>query len=104
MVIHDIDVFRAVYRPSEDDPPLIVHADAVQARQVTPLRLEPIGGGRTQVTEHVSIVQHVELPHDDAGDPTPAFTARAPSIEEEVGRFPPAEGPDRHGFVYPIEV
>jgi hypothetical protein len=49
-------------------------------------------------------MQHVELPHDDAGDPNPTLTSRASSIEEEVGHFPSAEGPNRHIFVYPIEV
>jgi hypothetical protein len=41
---------------------------------------------------------------DDSGHPGPPLVSRASSIEEEVGHFPPPEGPDRHAVLYLAEV
>ena len=100
MIVDDVDCFGPFRRPSEHDAPLIVHPDAVLSCQLAPQRLQAVGRWRTQITERVGVMEHIELPPDDGGDLPPSFAPWPPSVEEEVGHGTTAEGPNRHGRVY----
>ena len=61
MIVDDVDLIRSISGPSEDDPPLVVHADAVPTLQVTAERLESVPRWREQIRQRAGVVEHVEL-------------------------------------------
>jgi hypothetical protein len=61
MIVDYLHVFRARIGPSEHDPPLIVDADRVLARQVALERFEAVAGRRIQGLEKVGGVHLIEI-------------------------------------------
>lgn len=54
--------------PAEDDPPLLVDADAVVPAPAPAKNLQPIARRRSEIQEGVRSVEHVELSDRDAHD------------------------------------
>jgi hypothetical protein len=61
MVIGNPDLMRFRGVPAENNPPLIVDADAVKAPKIATQRLKAITWRNTQILEHLGGVEHVQL-------------------------------------------
>ena len=96
MVVADVDVDRTGRPPPEDDPPLIVDADAMEPCQVASEGLEPVPRRRRKVAQCSRIVQHVQLSGDDARNLHPPDSLRDSPFHEEAFHDEAGEALDRH--------
>src|SRR5947209_4906716 len=101
VVVDHVDVLGPLVSPSEDHAPLIVHADAVEPREVTLQCFQPIRWGRPKVVESLRIVKHIQLSRHDLGYLCPSFAPRVSAFVEEVLDFTTAEASERHVRLYP---
>ena len=74
----------------KDDP------DAVKAREVTFQGFESVSGRRSEVSQFVGIVQHVQFPRGDLRDPDPADTFWYRATDKEPLNRTASEALDRH--------
>jgi len=84
VVVADVDVARTGARPAEDDPPLIVDPDAMEAGQIASQGLEPVARRRREIAQGACVVEHVELSCCDARDVGPPDSLRQSPIREEA--------------------
>jgi hypothetical protein len=61
MVIDNPYLMRFRGLPAENNPPLIVEADAVKAPKIATQSLKAITWRRTQILKHLGGVEHVQL-------------------------------------------
>jgi hypothetical protein len=92
VVIDELNVSSLVFDPAKDEPPLIVHSDAVES--VPPIaakKLQSVAGGRPKVAERMSGVQEVELSHGclHNGRWIVPYTRRPSSVENIGGSAVP---------------
>ena len=62
MVVHDLDVLRAVVGPAEAEAPLVVDPDAVKAGPVAAQGLQAVAWRVAQVDQVPGRFQHFQLP------------------------------------------
>lgn len=89
MVIDDGDFGGTGVGPSEDDAPLVIDADGVEAREAALEGFEAIAGRDGHVGEFPRLVELDELAkgHSDKSTPSTAFLGG-----EETFGFPASEG------------
>lgn len=68
MVVHDGHLGGAVLRPSEDDPPLLVDADRMEAGQLAFQGLQAVAGRHGQIGELPGPVHLDQLAQGHPGD------------------------------------
>jgi hypothetical protein len=61
VVVDDADVVRVTVPPGEDDAPLLVHPDGMEAGEVTGEEFEAVARRDSEVVQRDSSVQGVEL-------------------------------------------
>ena len=61
VVVDDSYVVRVALGPAEEDSPLVVDSDAVEAAPLPPERLEPVARRRAKIVDGTSRIEHVEL-------------------------------------------
>ena len=91
MVIDELNVSSLVFDPAKDEPPLIVHSDAVESVPIAAKKLQSVAGGRPKVAERMSGVQEVELSHGclHNGRRIAPYTRRPSSVENIGGSAVP---------------
>ena len=99
MVVHNLDLMRAVVAPDEDQAPLPVDPDGVLAGAVAAQGLQPVAGRDAQVVQPLRRIQHRQLATRGLGQ-VPRHAARQAALEDERGRFV-AEAPD-HADTYRV--
>ena len=88
MIIRQFDFMGRIFMPAEDNPPLVVHADAVPTRQPAFERLKSVRRGDAQVIDVRRVVQLVQLAPKHGMQclgnpaPTPARTREVEGIED----------------------
>ena len=89
--------------PPEDDPPLVVDANAVKPAKIAPKGLEPVTRRGAKVEEASDGVEHIELAKSDCND-VGWEAANPPGLEPvvQVGGRPVAEGRDQRKKRLPI--
>ena len=97
VVVDELDALRASVSPDEDESPLVVDSDAVEALKVSSESLEPVSWRRAQIEELVGCVDHVELP---LGGPyeaglEPGDSSGGQTVEDVLGE--PVTEADDHG-------
>src|SRR5262245_49896290 len=100
VVVRDPYLNNALVRPREDDAPLVVDSDAVEARQTTLQRLQAVSGRAVQVREVARIFQHVELPPHHASHQEPCQAFPRPAVCEELRRRLVAERSNSQCRIY----
>lgn len=93
MLVDDLDVGRAGWRPGEAEPELVVDLDGILALAIAFQSLQAVGGRRSQVLQRHGGVQHVELAERDRGDVAERL---ALACLEQSLRFAGSERLDRH--------
>jgi hypothetical protein len=68
MVIDNFYVFRALLRPAETYPVLIVHANAIPPYPGTLQRLQPVSWGCAKIFQSLSRIQLLQLTKRDRGN------------------------------------
>jgi hypothetical protein len=93
---------RPFDRPTEDDAPLVVHADGVPTTKIAAQRLQAVSRGGPKVDQVLSGVQHVELAYGNSEDVRwkPTGTPSCATVKEFLC-VPVAEGED-HTLILPI--
>jgi hypothetical protein len=61
VIIDDLNFACIGSFPSEDNPPLPIDSDAMEARKIPAQRLEAVTGRRPKVLEIPGRIEHVEL-------------------------------------------
>jgi hypothetical protein len=61
VIVDDFNVLRPGSRPSEDDSPLLVDADAVAASTIAFELLEPIAWWDSEISDDISSIENQEL-------------------------------------------
>src|SRR5262245_40907123 len=102
VIVDDSYACRAVRRPFEDDPPLIVYSNAVHSLQSASQRLKPIAGRVAQIRQRSSVAQHVELAFDYRTKCCPSDSSGDPSGDEESLSGLVCERSDRHRWNIPL--
>jgi hypothetical protein len=68
VVVNDLDLLWAGFRPDEAEPELVVDADAVLAMAVSPERLQAIAWWDLQIVEAAGGIQDGELAKSHASE------------------------------------
>ena len=85
MVVNDLNLCRACFRPPEADSELIVDTDTVLTRALAPQVLEPVPGRYTKVLDCLGGIQRFKLPYRHAPQlprKSLASCARGPTVED----------------------
>lgn len=96
VVVGDSNSFCGAIDPPKYDPPLLVDADRVMARQVAGQRLQPVARRRREVLEVVRLQRHlIQLPSCNSRDRCrkPTSPRRSLAVIEVLGRLV-TEAPD----------
>ena len=96
VIVHDLDVLRALRRPDETEAKLIVDANAVLTHSVRGQRLQPIAGRYSKKVQRRSRVQLHQFAPRDRLDVGKSLDANPVEQRFGVGAF---EGPDRHACI-----
>ena len=96
MVVDDIHIFRSKARPAKHYTPLIVHSDAVKSAPAAFQGFQPVSGWRSEVSQFVCVVDHVQFAGNDAGNIVPAEAGTGPSSLEERLDGLIGKAPNRH--------
>ena len=93
MVIHNLNILRPLRRPYKTNPKLVIDTDTVLTGTITLQCFEPIARRDTQVFQHTSEFQLLQLAPRDCFN-----VVEAPDTQslKEVLRINAFEGQDRH--------
>jgi hypothetical protein len=61
VIVHDLNVLRAIHRPTKYDPPLVIDPDRMLPAPITLERLETISRWGCQIPDVGSVVQQDQL-------------------------------------------
>src|SRR6266511_4507902 len=89
VIVDYLHVFRTRIGPSKYDPPLIVDADRVLARQVALERFKAVAGRRAQGLEKVGGVHHDQFSAGYLGEICREPFRGRPALKDLFGEFPP---------------
>jgi hypothetical protein len=65
VIVNQSNFVRLRVRPTKDDPPLLVDADAVETFPVSAKSFEPVPWGRPEISKSSRSVDHIELAQYD---------------------------------------
>jgi hypothetical protein len=65
VIVDQSNFVRLRVRPTKDDAPLFVDANALETFPVSTQSFEPVPWGRPEVSENSRSVDHIELPQHD---------------------------------------
>jgi hypothetical protein len=85
VVVNDIHIYRPKVGPAKNNSPLVVHSDAVKSAPTALEGFKTIPGWRSEISQFVPVVEHVQFASDDPGHALPTEpSARLTSLEERA--------------------
>src|SRR5579871_4284002 len=98
MIVDDLHVFWTRIGPPEHDPPLIVDANRVLARQISPESFKAVAGRGTQGLKKVGRVHHNQFSASDLGEICRETLRDHAALKNRSSKFP-LEAPDHGQYV-----
>ena len=92
MIVHDGHLGRSFVGPPENDAPLVIDPNGVQARQIASERFQTVAGRNGKIAEDAGLIHLDQLSQRDPGQGRE--TAAAP-FAEQLGGIPVREGLDQ---------